>query len=346
MKNIYVCYVADKNVESSLWISIYSLVESTNNKNKYTIFILDAGINTHFIKRILKKYKKIRHIDINFIKSQNNLINNIPSPRNVGRAVYHKLIIPKYIPSHIEKIVYLDTDTLVMEDIKHLYQYNTGSNVLLGVQEYFAPLISQTGQITGLLDIVDFPDRRHNYNSGVLLINLNRWRETNVTRRSISLLLDYYDRLTVDDQDALNGTVIDEWDTLSPSWNVQINCLVEEHKTIKYDDLIGSVTHSDLFDAPRIIHFNHHPKPVDLTYRGPFRNLYISYEISSGYFSVSSARLRQLLHYVVPTVASTAADSETVLGTIMDYTRTLRHRLARNRHTPRFLKRLLKRHVD
>jgi len=215
---------------------------------------------------------------------------------------------------------------------------------LLGVQEYSSPLISQTKSKTGLLDIVDFPNGRHYYNSGVLVINLDRWKETDVTRRSIRLLLDHYDRLTVDDQDALNGTIIDEWDTLDPSWNAQINSLVKENKTIKYHDLIGSPTHGDLFETPRIIHFNHHPKPVHPAYRGPFRDLYISYERRSDYFSPLSFRFRDVLRYIAPTVASAAVASGNMIDTLIDTSRPYRHRLAR--HLPRSLQRLLKRHAE
>lgn len=344
MGHTYVCYVADKNVESSLWISIYSLIKHVKSENEYTIFIIDAGVTPHFIDRLLNTYSTAPHIEIQFIEADHNLIHDIPPPRNVGRAVYHKLIIPDFIPSRVNKLVYLDTDTLVLTDIRSLYRHNVGNNVLLGVQEYPAPLISQTKSITGLVDIIDFPDERHYYNTGVLVINLDRWKETDVTRRSIRLLLDHYDRLTVDDQDALNGTIIDEWGTLAPSWNAQINALVEKHKTIKYKDLIGNVTCRDLFDAPRIVHFNHHPKPVNPAYRGPFREMYISYEIRSGYFSTSSLRFRQALRYVAPTVASTAAASKNLIDATIDRSRPYRHRLAR--HLPRFLQRLLKPHAD
>jgi len=344
MDHTYVCYVADKNVESSLWISIYSLVEHVNNENEYTIFIIDAGLTPYFIDRLLNTYSTKSHIEIQFIRADHDLIHDIPPPRNVGRAVYHKLIIPDFIPYQVNKLVYLDTDTLVLTDIRSLYRHNVSNNVLLGVQEYPAPLISQTKSITGLLDIIDFPDERYYYNSGVLVIDLDRWRETNVTRRSIRLLLDHYDRLTVDDQDALNGTIIDEWGTLAPSWNAQINCLVDENKTIKYRDLIGSPTHEDLFEAPFIIHFNHHPKPVNPAYRGPFRDLYISYEMRSGYFSTSSFRFRRALRYVAPTVASGATASKKLIGATIDRSRPYRHRLAR--HLPRFLQRLLKPHAD
>ena len=164
-----------------------------------------------------------------------------------------------------------------------------------------------------------------------------------ISNKSIQLLRDYYQYLAVDDQDAINGIVVDEWGTLSPKWNVQTHCISSKNRSIKFSDIISCPTYEDIFGDPYIIHFNNHPKPAHLSYSGPFLDLYMAFEESSGYYTRSAFRFRCLMRPVARTTRAVRLLLESMASTIVNSSRPYRHAVAR--WFPTQLQRFLKRGV-
>jgi lipopolysaccharide biosynthesis glycosyltransferase len=119
----------------------------------------------------------------------------------VSLAVYYRLLGPHILPGSITKILYLDSDIIVRRSLTELWNIDLGRYALAAVEDVGRP-------------------RR--FNSGVMLINLNFWRQNNVPERAITFGRDHPEKNEDWDQSALNAILVDQWFELPPIWNGQV----------------------------------------------------------------------------------------------------------------------------
>lgn len=84
-------------------------------------------------------------------------------------CAYFRLKVGEVLDSSISRCVYLDTDTLVLQDIRELFFYDMKDNTI-GIAK----------DIVATRDVVyrhKLVERKMYGNSGVLLIELKKWRE-------------------------------------------------------------------------------------------------------------------------------------------------------------------------
>jgi lipopolysaccharide biosynthesis glycosyltransferase len=63
------------------------------------------------------------------------------------------------------------------------------------------------------------------FNAGVLLINLEFWRQSNVYENSMAFIMSNTKKMDFWDQDALNAILVHRWIELPPHWNAQYEYL-------------------------------------------------------------------------------------------------------------------------
>ena len=96
------------------------------------------------------------------------------------RITWARLFLPEYVPSDTRRLLYLDTDTLVDRDVASLFSMplNTGVGAVRQNTNFNSYLKSS---------IPGVPKSWKMFNSGVLLVNVGRWRAANITRQLLSV---------------------------------------------------------------------------------------------------------------------------------------------------------------
>ena len=133
------------------------------------------------IKSLINKY--YLNLEIILYNMGNIFINN-----NEGRfsqAAYYRLLSP--IIFDLERILYLDGDTITFKDLSEMYQIEFDDNYILG----FLDIMSNG------VDHLGIKSERY-INSGVVLLNLEKIRKDNKTFELIKALLDDIPRPSVD----------------------------------------------------------------------------------------------------------------------------------------------------
>src|SRR5579862_2397997 len=92
------------------------------------------------------------------------------------------LLLPEVLPPNLDRVLFLDADTLVLEDLATLWETPLDRHVLAAVPDSAIPFCSSVRGVKnwrarGILSDAPY------FNAGVLLIDLPRCRELNVTRR-------------------------------------------------------------------------------------------------------------------------------------------------------------------
>ena len=151
-------------------LTVHILHDSTLTEDNRDKFSYIAGRYNQLIK--FYNIEKICAEEIGEIKS---LFENNPSAiERYSIASMFRLLIPKIFPAEMKKLIYLDADTVVNLDIGELWQMPLEDKTLAAVPESFNGNFS-----TSLIDVCKygFIKNEEYFNSGVLLINLEKFNE-------------------------------------------------------------------------------------------------------------------------------------------------------------------------
>ena len=126
------------------------------------------------------------------------------------------MLLPDLLP-HLERVIYLDTDTVVLNPLTELWRSNLGEDVLGAVRDAVSPWAA--GQFMTHWRDLDLSPETPYFNAGVLVIPLDSWRTHRLAAKLVNILRAKY--LVHGDQDALNAGVQGRWLELPRRWNVQ-----------------------------------------------------------------------------------------------------------------------------
>jgi lipopolysaccharide biosynthesis glycosyltransferase len=108
----------------------------------------------------------------------------------------------------------------------------------------------------------------HYFNSGVMVLNLARWRRERIHEKLLSCLRDYPRHVWCWDQYALNVVFAGQWRPLPMRWNQGAHAFEfpsVEHSPIEFDEFVA------MRDDPAVIHFTTEFKPWHYNATHPLR---------------------------------------------------------------------------
>ena len=176
--------------------------------------------------------------------------------KHVSIATYYRVLAPRILPLDISKILYLDSDVIVRNSLRSLWNTDLRDHAV-------AAVIDQSDVIDAeKLAELGLPAKVNYFNAGVLLINLNFWRQHNICEKTIAFARNHPEKVTWWDQDALNAILVHRWIELRPVWNLQCWSLDKRMSATK--------------DAV-IVHFCGQIKPWHWSPKRAFRSEYRKY---------------------------------------------------------------------
>ena len=173
-----ILYCGDENIEDGLIISILSLLK--NVKEELHIYVLTMDIQNE-----KRKFKGISSLSINYLDekvkntNQNNFVKKIDIADLFNKELPIKNMETRFtpycmlrlfvdkIPDMPDKILYLDTDVVCRKDCSEFYNQDISQYELVGVLDYYGKWFFRKNLFK--LDYI---------NSGVLLLNLDKIKET------------------------------------------------------------------------------------------------------------------------------------------------------------------------
>ena len=235
---INIAYAPDDNFTNLAIVSMVSVLE--NNKNNEVEFIIlysklkESSINAF---NFLKIYKNCK---IRFVKVDEDLFKNFPLASWVTVQTWFRTALGDLCPD-LDKILYLDCDTLVVGDLAELFSMDLSNNLIAGVTD----IVGKESHIKRL----EIEDDTY-FNAGVLLFNTRLIREENTFAKIKKYAVGR--KLQCADQDVINKIAENQKMLLHPKYNYletwQSNY---EHD---YDEKYSKL-YSQAKDNPIIIHF-------------------------------------------------------------------------------------------
>lgn len=203
---IQIVFITDNNYILPTSVAIQSLIKNKNSETVYDIHVLAIDVLKEKEDKVLAL--KREDASITFHDFENKYEGIGTKHLYVSKAALFKFDIANVLPT-LNKVLYLDGDIVVNSDLSELYNIDI-ENVYAGV-------------VKDLICIVrDKDHERINqptyWNSGVMLLNLEKIRNNNIPDALKTVNLQYsFDKHH--DQDTLNRVFNQEVKYLSPKYN-------------------------------------------------------------------------------------------------------------------------------
>ena len=190
------------NHQSPTRLYIILFADHLNKKQKDTI------LKTYNIHRKPTQIFEIREAPEMKISGANSLKGNF--------TAYGRLFLSSLLPDK-DLVLYLDSDIIVKCDVSDIFNGMNGAYTLFvsGVGERIWSLDKDLYQLAGLkMDGLCF-------NSGIMGINLQRWREQNGFEKCLQIIKNYPNQFLSADQALLNLTFHDDFFVLPKNLNIR-----------------------------------------------------------------------------------------------------------------------------
>ncbi len=173
-------------------------IQISNNNENFNIYILNRDLTGKQIEEI-KKGLDLEKFYINDIKINEEEINIILANKRMHPIEnYFKIFAPKYLPNDVDRVLYLDADTLVINKLEELYNMDFEENYFIATT-HIKKVLHKFNEIR--LGI----DKNEPYiNTGVLLINLKELRKRKIKKEEIDFIQKNEKKLILPDQDIIS----------------------------------------------------------------------------------------------------------------------------------------------
>ncbi|WP_148861669.1 glycosyltransferase family 8 protein [Marinobacter fonticola] len=179
-----------------------------------------------------------------------------------GSSVYQRILLADYLPPDIHRVIYIDSDTLVIGDVSELWELDLDGKPVAAVEDLSRSACESVGV-----------SRQEYFNSGVLVMDLEQWRAEDIHGTVARYAGENAHRFQYVDQCSLNAILHTRWKRLSPAWNQQANI----YKILRRYSEGSAYTVDELREGvgrPKIVHFTGKKKPWLHYCFHPFKPLY------------------------------------------------------------------------
>ena len=210
--SFHIAFCVDNHYFRSMGATILSII--ANNPGVHlTIHVLSFSVSPEHRERLLQleaQHSVKTHIHIVspglFSQFSHFIASTYYSP-----AIFTRLAIPDLLKDYTDTVLYLDADILCVGQIDELRA--------LPIEDAVAFVVPDT-DITAYRRATALKLKEIKYfNSGVLYININKWRALQITEATIHAMLTGGDDFRFPDQDALNIALADYATYLPKRWN-------------------------------------------------------------------------------------------------------------------------------
>lgn len=243
--SISVFYASDNNYSIPLSVSMVSVV--ANTKEFVNFYILENCISQENKNKIESLKEKYSNFSVEWVSVDMNLFKNLPNINWYSLNMYSRFLIPEIKPN-LSKVIYLDVDIILIDDIKKLYDIDLENNIIGAV--HGEQSIVSTSSFKKHLQELNISDTHWYFGSGVLLIDCLKWKESDILTKLFAAMDKYKTNLKYPDQDALNIVFDSTYKVLDDKFNRDINCLKNEKLNLK-----------SLNDELFLIHYDGPTKP-------------------------------------------------------------------------------------
>ena len=209
---IHIALAFDEKYVTPFLVVLTSIFE--NNKGiRIHLHSIATGVSFEEKQRI-RAFVQKNNSEISFYQLKPTALQGLIVPAkkpHMTLAAYYRLFFPFLVPGYVKKLLYLDSDIIVLKNLHELYQQDLGLFPFGAVPEVNA---------TKSRPDLGIHEEGIYFNSGVMLINVPEWKKQKITEKAVRFVREFPDKLVCLDQDALNATIENNYFKLPANFNV------------------------------------------------------------------------------------------------------------------------------
>jgi len=238
-----------------------------NPDDKFTIYLMHSSLKDEELSD-LECYIGSHGQNLQVVYLADHYFENAPVILHYTKEMYYRLLAFKFLPSTLDRILYLDPDTLVINPIRELYELKL-EGYLYAAAYHDLISVKQVNK----LRLKPYEIKAY-YNSGVLLMNLALQRQTIKEEDIFDFVERNKAKLIMPDQDIINALYSKSIKTIDEKlYNYDVRYYnyykLRTNGNCDMDFVIYNTV---------ILHFCGRRKPWKKNYSGKFYSLYKHYE--------------------------------------------------------------------
>lgn len=180
-ETVNIIYASNDGYAGHLAASLYSLLDHNRNIPRMDIYILSVGMSEAYLERLAGIAGKFcRSLHVAELGNLRERFDYAVDTRGFDISAMGRLFAPKVLPDSVRKALYLDCDTIVNGSIRPLYETELGNHL--------AGMVMEPTVYREMKESIGMEKDEPYYNSGVLLMDLEAWRNQDV----LGQLLEFY----------------------------------------------------------------------------------------------------------------------------------------------------------
>lgn len=255
---VILAFVTDENYVMPTSVAITSLICNKSSDICYKIYILGHLLSQESVDLFLNFSQE--NITILVLNSNEIFDYKVQGNKHVSSAAFLKFKLPELIDE--DKVLYLDSDVVIQSDLSSLFYTD--------LEDYYAGVVLDFRSMHHKL-FMNYMDYQFNtyFNSGVMLLNLQKMREDGVVSKILEHKITHKTHFA--DQDSFNCILHPKVKYLDMVYNYQVLLMNGYSK-----DIIKSIYGSNCGVADAlIVHYAWRYKPWE--YKTPVLNLFKKY---------------------------------------------------------------------
>ena len=269
-RTIDVALASDDRYAMPLAVAVRSLVENLATGTKIRLFILDGGLTEQSRERLRASWSGY-DVDVQWVKPDLSRLAGVAVSGHIPLASYFRLLAADLLPESVGRLLYLDSDVVVLRDVTELSATDLRGHPIGAVQDQNAWLVSRPNGLVTWREL-GLPESQKYFNAGVLLLDLARWRRERIGSQVLAYVTENRARIRWHDQDGLNAVLGRQVLELDPRWNVSIQFDAASDDTPPRETDAAALVR-DAF----IMHFSSRVKPWHTDSLHPSKALFFDY---------------------------------------------------------------------
>lgn len=211
MRELNILYLTDNNYAVFAGVSMTSLFLNNKNVDRFTVYVIDDNIaqdNKDKMQALAAEYgHKVVFLDLSSgIRTLESM--GIPKYRN-SYTTYLKLFAFGILPDNVERIFFIDSDSVVVDDLSEMIDLDMQGCMIGAVRDG----LSHSYKVA-----LGFDPNDSWFNMGIMLVDVKRWKAEHAEEKILAQLKIRKGYIAVD-QDLLNITQHGNIMTLHPRYN-------------------------------------------------------------------------------------------------------------------------------
>lgn len=289
MENVNMAFCSDEKNITFLAVALKSIIDNASNERIYNVYIVHNGISEYDRGSLLLLVRNNLNFHLSFINigKYAQVFSTLFVSGHIPHAAYWRFALPEIL-EHVDKLIYLDTDVVVIDDIAKLYDENFAKGEVLagspgiGVSAEL-PMTKPSREVLKRYGYVNF---KRYINTGVLLINMREFRSEMLFQKFIETASG--ENFPMHDQDVINLVLMDRIKMLDWKWNFAILERFDDYPTWLVEDIKTRIAILDI----SIVHYVGCGKPW-ICFDRPLADLWFMYAERTPFYAGMKIRPRR-----------------------------------------------------